>query len=534
MGEEIGTQLTSGLTPSLILGIIGTYFLLLMAIAFWTGRSANNQDFFNANRASPWYLVAFGMIGTSLSGVTFISVPGMVGAVYLNTEIDQATNMQFSYMQMVFGYLAGYLVIALLLLPLYYRLQLTSIYTYLEQRFGQASYKTGAGFFLLSRIIGASFRLYLVAMVFYLFVFEPWGIPFWMVSLLTIVLIWIYTFKGGIKTIVWTDTLQTLFMLIAVSMTVWELTDSLGISMGVVWSGIQSEGLGQIFFFEGGWSDPNNFFKQFFAGMFIAIVMTGLDQDMMQKNLTCRNIGEAQKNMFSFSIVLVFVNFFFLMLGALLAMYALQNGISYEKADSLYPTIALEYLPWEVGAVFIIGLVAAAYSSADSALTALTTSFCVDFLGFKTKSNVVESVHTNNQENILDSPDASISNQETTSNERTRYWVHIGFSILLFLVIVLFWWINDDSVVVALFKFAGYTYGPLLGLYSFGLFTTRKVKDQLVPVICLVAPVLTYIITTNSEVLLWGYKFGFELLLVNGLLTFIGLLIIGNPKVTEV
>lgn len=527
MDEVIEKQLTSGLTPSLILGIIGGYFLLLIGIAYWTGRKANNQDFFTANRDSPWYLVAFGMIGTSLSGVTFISVPGMVGAVYLSSGVDQATNMEFSYMQMVLGYLAGYAVIALVLLPLYYRLQLTSIYSYLEERFGVASYKTGAGFFLLSRIIGASFRLYLVAMVLYLFVFEPWGIPFWMVSFFTIVLIWVYTFKGGIKTIVWTDTLQTLFMLIAVTLTVVELTDALGLSMGGLWSSIQSEGLGQIFFFEGGWSDSNNFFKQFLAGMFIAIVMTGLDQDMMQKNLTCRNIGEAQKNMFSFSIVLVFVNFFFLMLGALLAMYAFQNGIAYERADSLYPTIALEHLPWEVGVVFIIGLVAAAYSSADSALTALTTSFCVDFLGFKTNKNEQEA-SLGNQTDILDTPVAASSQNE--SNERTRYWVHIAFSVVLFLVIVAFWMINDDSVVVLLFKFAGYTYGPLLGLYTFGLFTSRKVTDSFVPIVCLLAPVLTYFITSNSEALLWGYKFGFELLLVNGLLTFIGLLAISKRK----
>jgi Na+/proline symporter len=529
MNEVIEKQLTSGLTPSLILSIIGGYFLLLIGIAYWTGRKANNQDFFTANRSSPWYLVAFGMVGTSLSGVTFISVPGMVGAVYLNAQADQATNMEFSYMQMVLGYLAGYAVIALLLLPLYYRLQLTSIYTYLEQRFGKASYKTGAGFFLLSRIIGASFRLYLVAMVLYLFVFEPWGVPFWMVSFFTIVLIWVYTFKGGIKTIVWTDTLQTLFMLIAVTMTVIELTDALGLSVGNLWSSIQSEGLGQIFFFEGGWSDSNNFFKQFFAGMFIAIVMTGLDQDMMQKNLTCRNIGEAQKNMFSFSIVLVFVNFFFLILGALLAMYAFQNGIAYERADSLYPTIALEHLPWEVGVVFIIGLVAAAYSSADSALTALTTSFCVDFLGFQTNKN--DSTSTLEEEvDVLDRPLALSISVVDQSNERTRHWVHIGFSIILFLVIVLFWWINDDSVVVLLFKFAGYTYGPLLGLYAFGLFTQKQIKDSLVPVVCLIAPLLTYFITENSELLLWGYKFGFELLLLNGLLTFIGLLIIRDKR----
>lgn len=520
-------ELDYSLSPSLILTIVGGYFLVLMCIAFWTGRKANNQDFFVANRQAPWYLVAFGMIGASLSGVTFISVPGMVGAAYLNSEIDSATNMQFSYMQMVFGYLAGYAVIAMVLLPLYYRLNLTSIYTYLEKRFGVAAYKTGAGFFLLSRIIGASFRLYLVAMVLYLFVFEPWGIPFWVVTLLTILLIWIYTFKGGIKTIVWTDTLQTLFMLIAVSLTLIELSAVLDISLGNVWGEIQKENLGQIFFFEGGWSDANNFFKQFLAGMFIAIVMTGLDQDMMQKNLTCRTIGDAQKNMFSFSFVLIFVNFLFLMLGALLAIYALQNGVEYERADSLYPTIALRHLSWEVGVVFIIGLVAAAYSSADSALTALTTSFCVDFLGFETaEQNTSNSQHTS--ADILDTSLEPMVTEKAKEQEYTRYKVHIGFSFILFSVIVVFWLINDQSVVVALFKLAGYTYGPLLGLYAFGLFTKRVVTDRLVPLICLCAPVLTYGLTTYSEQLFWGYKFGFELLLVNGFLTFIGLTVISK------
>jgi len=509
------------LSPALILSIVGGYFLLLMLIAFWTGKDAENSDFFAASRQAPWYLVAFGMIGASLSGVTFISVPGMVGAAYLNPDVSSAANMQFSYMQMVMGYLAGYAVIALVLLPLYYKLNLTSIYTYLEQRFGFFSYKTGAGFFLLSRIIGASFRLYLVAMVLYLFVFEPWGLPFWLVALLTIMLIWIYTFKGGIKTIVWTDTLQTTFMLIAVALTVYELTTVMDFSLSSVWSELGARGLDQLFFFDGGWSDPNNFFKQFLAGMFIAIVMTGLDQDMMQKNLTCRNIGDAQKNMFSFSLVLFFVNFIFLLLGALLAIYTLENGIDYERSDSLYPTIALQHLSWEVGVVFIIGLVAAAYSSADSALTALTTSFCVDFLGFQT--------HTTPQnESELE---ASPPHQQ--DSPRVRYMVHIGFSVILFLVIVAFWLINDQSVINKLFKIAGYTYGPLLGLYSFGLFTKRGVNDQFVPLVCIIAPVLTYIINANSQALLFGYKFGFELLLLNGLLTFLGLLIISHKETKD-
>ena len=514
-------ELNSNLSPGLILFIVAGYFLLLIGVAWWTSRGASNQDFFVANKQSPWYVVAFGMVGASLSGVTFISVPGMVGAMQLTDSTTPIPNMQFSYMQMVLGYLVGYTFIAVVLLPLYYRLKLTSIYTYLETRFGVASYKTGAGFFLLSRTIGASFRLYLVAMVLQAFVFDAWGIPFWMTTLSTIFLIWIYTFRGGIKTIIWTDTLQTTFMLLAVGLTVYELTGLVGSSVGSAWEAVENNGMGQIFFFEGGWSDPNNFFKQFLAGAFIAIVMTGLDQDMMQKNLSCKNIGEAQKNMFSFSVVLLVVNFIFLFLGALLAIYALSVGID-ATGDKLYPTIALQHLSTPVGVVFIIGLVAAAYSSADSALTALTTSFCVDFLGFKSEASESS---TESIEDILDQAESVTSN---TKSKKIRYQVHLGFSLLLFVVIVLFWMINDRSVINSLFKFAGYTYGPLLGLYAFGLFTKRKVSDRLVPFVCIAAPVLTFLLTSYSQQLFWGYKFGFELLLVNGLLTFIGLILISN------
>ena len=497
------------LEPLHILSIVLCYFILLMLVSFMTSKNVDNDDFFVAGRRSPWYLVAFGMIGASLSGVTFISIPGMVGAAYLNPDVGAATNMQFSYMQVVMGYLLGYVFIALVLLPLYYKLKLTSIYSYLEQRFGSRSYKTGAAFFLISRIVGASFRLYLVAMVFYLFIFQHYQIPFWMVSLLTIILIWLYTFKGGIKTIVWTDTLQTLFMLLAVFFTVYELIVVLGLDLNELWSYFQQEGLAQVFFFENGWSDANNFYKQFFSGAFIAIVMTGLDQDMMQKNLSCKNIGDAQKNMFSFSIVLFFVNFIFLALGALLAVFALKNGIIVDRSDSLYPTIALKYLSWEVAVFFIIGLVAAAYSSADSALTSLTTSFCVDFLDF-------------NKDQASKNQDA----YNQSKQEKTRKVIHVVFSLILFLVITAFWLINDQSVINALFKFAGYTYGPLLGLYSFGLFTKYKVRDQLVPLICVLSPILTYFINSNSETLFWNYKFGFELLILNGLITCIGLYLI--------
>lgn len=511
------------LSPGILLGAIGGYFLMLIFVAYWTSRNATNSDFFSASKQSPWYLVAFGMIGASLSGVTFISIPGTVGAVYLKPELGTATNMQFSYLQMVMGYLAGYAVIATILLPLYYRLNLTSIYTYLEQRFGVASYKTGAAFFMISRMIGSSFRLYLVAVVLYTFVFEPWGFPFWGVSLITIILILVYTYKGGIKTIVWTDTLQTVFMLVALVLTIVELARVLNIPMGNLWATVQSENLGQIFFFEGGWSDPNNFFKQFFAGMFIAIAMTGLDQDMMQKNLTCRTLQDAQKNMFSFSIVLFFVNFIFLVLGALLAIYALRFSVEFGRSDNLYPTLALRHLPWEIGLIFIIGLIAAAYSSADSALTALTTSFCVDFLGFKTNIKTKTMNSNISTENILDANNQIITDEEEERNTRTRHRVHIGFSVLSFLMIILFWMINDDSVINNLFKIAGYTYGPLLGLYTFGLFTKYPVHDKIVPLVCISTPIITYIINLNSVTWLWGYKFGFELLLLNGTLTFLGL-----------
>ena len=518
------------LSPWVIIGVVIGYFALLLGVAWRTSRQANTDDFFTASRQAPWYVVAFGMIGTSLSGVTFISVPGTVGAVFMNTELEQAPNMSFSYLQMVFGYVAGYAVIALVLLPLYYRLQLTSIYTYLEGRFGTRAYKTGAGFFLVSRVIGAAFRLYLVAMVLFLFVFESMGVPFWVVALFTIVLIWVYTFKGGIKTIVWTDTLQTFFMLVAVVWTLYELNIALSAAVLSPWQTITDAGLNQVLFLEGGWTDPNNFFKQFLGGMFIAIVMTGLDQDMMQKNLTCRTLKDAQKNVFSFSLVLVAVNFLFLVLGALLAVYAVIFQLDISKADTLYPTIALEYLPTGVGLLFLVGLVAAAYSSADSALTALTTSFCVDFLGFKVGTGVTREEKIVVEEQILDAPiaDRTPEIEENKKAVALRYRVHIGFSILLFLTIVLFWWINDESVIVKLFKYAGYTYGPLLGLYGFGLLTKRMVADRWVPLVCILAPVLTYIINANSEVLLFGYKFGFELLLLNGLLTAIGLFLISS------
>ncbi len=479
------------MSPILILSIIAAYFAVLFAIGKITSKGADNDSFFIGNKQSPWWIVAFGMIGTSLSGVTFISVPGWVGTA------------QFSYMQMVLGYLVGYAVIATVLMPLYYRLNLTSIYTYLDDRFGRSSYRTGASFFLLSRTIGAAFRLYLVAGVLQLTIFDAWNVPFIVTVVATILFIWLYTYEGGIKTIIWTDTLQTLFMLLAVVLTVVIISNQLGFGFSEMISTIKNSDYSKIFFFEDV-NHPKYFWKQFAAGASISLVMTGLDQDMMQKNLSCKNIGEAQKNMFSFSIVLVVVNLFFLALGALLYLFAAAKGIEIPtKADDLYPIIATGgYLPIVVGILFILGLIAAAYSSADSALAALTTSACVDILDIEKKPK-------NEQVSL-------------------RKMVHVVMSVLLIITIMIFHWIGNDSVIAQVFTFAGYTYGPLLGLYGFGMLTKLRVRDKLVPIICLASPLLTYLINVNSEALLFGYKFGFELLILNGAVTFVGLLLISK------
>lgn len=475
--------------PGLVVGIIGGYFGLLVLISWLTAGKGDSKAFFTGNRQSPWFLVAFGMIGASLSGVTFISVPGWVEAT------------SFTYMQMVLGYLVGYFVIATVLLPLYYKLNLVSIYQYLEQRFGFWSYKTGAFFFLISRVIGAAFRLFLVAGVLQIAFFDNFNIPFEVSVLITILLIWVYTFRGGIKTIVWTDTLQTFFMLSAVIITIYLITQELDFGSTGVIQTISESKFSKIFDWE--WQSKSNFFKQFFAGAFIAIVMTGLDQDMMQKNLTVKTLKDSQKNMFWFSISLVFVNLLFLGLGALLFIYSEQKGIAIpERTDDLYPLLALNHFGTFAGITFLLGITAAAYSSADSALTALTTSFSVDFLGMDAEKE----------------------------NKKQRMLTHLGFSILLFLVIIVFKAINDQSVISAVFTVAGYTYGPLLGMFGFGLFTKRSTIDKFVPYIAVIAPVLTYLISIFSVELLNGYKFGFELLVVNGLITFIGLWIFSKKS----
>ncbi len=483
------------MSATLVLSLLVGYFLLLVAISWVTGKKSDNQSFFLGNNQSPWYVVAFGMIGVSLSGVTFVSIPGWVNS------------SQFAYLQMAMGYVVGYLVIAYILMPIYYKLKLTSIYEYLRTRFGFFSHKTGAFFFLLSRTIGAAFRLYLVVIVMQEFVFDELGIPVWVTTIISILLIWLYTFKSGIKTVIWTDTLQTFFMLLAVGLTIKIILTELDYSFLDALVAIRESNYSQLFFFKD-FNSPTHFVKYFLGGAFIAIAMTGLDQDLMQKNLSCRNIRDAQKNMNWFSIVLFFVNALFLCLGALLYIYTNKNGIAIpERTDLLYPTIAKNHLGVAAGSVFFIGLIAAAYSSADSALTALTTSFCVDFLGY--------------------------ADQPEKLKPQKRYLVHLSFSTILFLLVLLFNVINEQSVIVALFKAVSYTYGPLLGLYSFGIFTKRKVKDKLVPIITFLSPVICLILNENSKTWFEGYQFGFELLILNGLITFMGLLLISRNKKEE-
>ncbi len=471
-----------------IIFIILLYFLILLVISHFTSKKSDNKSFFIGNKKSPWFIVAFGMIGTSLSGVTFISVPAWVGST------------QFTYMQMVFGYFLGYLVVANILMPLYYKLNLISIYSYLENRFGFYSYKTASFFFLLSRTIGASCRLFLVASVLQIIVFDNWNIPFFVTVLITIILIWLYTFRAGIKTIIWTDTLQTIFMLMALGIAIVLITKELNWSFSEMIREVSMSEHSKIFVWED-WKSKQHFLKQFLSGAFIAIVMTGLDQDMMQKNLSCKNIKEAKKNMLFFSIILVFVNLIFLSLGALLLIFSQEKGISLPaNSDDLFPIIAMgNYLSPFLSLFFIIGLIAASYSSADSALTSLTTSFTVDILNSKNLS------------------------EKKLKNLRIK--VHIFFSILLFFSILILKIVNNSNVIDVIFTIAGYTYGPLLGLYSFGLFTKFKIKDKFVPLITVVSPILTYLINIFFSNYL-DYQFAYESLILNGLITFFFLFLI--------
>lgn len=478
----------------LILILLLSYFVVLILISYLTSKNDSNQDFFKAGKQSPWYLVAFGMIGASLSGVTFISVPGWVEA------------SQFSYFQVVLGYMVGYFVVAFVLLPVYYKLNLTSIYEYLFHRFGFVSHKTGAFFFFVSRVLGAAFRLYLVAIVLQQFIFDEWNVPFEITVIISILLIWIYTFRGGIKTIVWTDTLQTVFMITAVILSIYFITESLDLTFSEFLVSEELKAYSTIFNTDS-ILDKGYFLKSFFGGVFITICMTGLDQDMMQKNLSCKSLKDAQKNMLSFSIVLTLVTFLFLLLGALLFIYAKRNNIEIPlldgqpKTDLLFPEIALNSgLGITLGITFILGLIAAAYSSADSALTSLTTSFCVDILDMSGKSEKAQ--------------------------KSIRKKTHIGMSLLLVLVIISFKYILNSNVIDSLLTVAGYTYGPLLGLFAFGIFTDYKIKDKFVWIVALASVTMVFMLGKIPADDLGGYVIGYELLPINGLLTFIGLILI--------
>ena len=482
------------ITPSFILALILGYFALLVVISFVTGKEDTNADFFTANRTSPWYIVAFGMVGASLSGVTFISVPGWIEA------------SKFSYFQVVLGYGFGYFVVAYVLLPVYYRNKVTSIYEYLNSRFGPNSHQAGALFFFISRVLGASFRLFLVAIVMQQFIFDAWNVPFEVTVILSVLLIWVYTQKGGIKTIVWTDTLQTTLMILAVFLSIAYINHALGWSF---FDFLNSQDLTQYnkVFVIDSFLSRSHFLKSFIGGAFITICMTGLDQDMMQKNLSCKNLGDAQKNMIVFSVVLVIVTGLFMLLGALLFIYAKKEGIAIPlmdgqaKTDLLFPEIALNgNLGIGVAITFILGLIAAAYSSADSALTSLTTSFCVDFLRLEEK--------------------------EVSQQKKIRKQVHVAMSVLLILVVIAFKYILDRNVIDGLLTVAGYTYGPLLGLFAFGIFTSYQIKDRWVWPVVMIAVIITSMLGSIDASSIGGYQIGYELLPLNGLFTFIGLILI--------
>ncbi|MCQ2251812.1 MAG: sodium:solute symporter [Bacteroidales bacterium] len=503
------------MSSSLIVLIIALYFAVLLLVSWITTKQkSDSKAFFTGNRQSPWYVVAIAMVGTSISGVTFISVPGMVNA------------SQFGYLQLAFGFIAGYFAIAYILLPLYYKLNLSSIYTYLDQRFGNGSYKIGAVFFLISKFLGCGVRMYLTAIVLQLIVFNGLGVPFWLNVAVTMVIVWLYTYRGGVKTLVWADMLQTLSLVMAVVLCIWYVMRQLGLDFTGMVSSIADSGMSRIWYFD----DPNDkqfFFKQFFAGMFTTIAMTGLDQDMMQKNLSCKNLKDAQKNVVSYGFSFLPLNLLFLALGALLYMYAAKLGLFVDgklmdaqgsplKPDELFPYLATgtsgdgsQYLPVVVSVLFVVGLIAAAFSSAGSAVTALTTSFTVDILRADKK-------------------------QDEPQLKRTRNIVHLANTVLMGLLICAFSLIGDNSVIDAVYVVASYTYGPLLGLYFFGLYTKRVVRDKYVPLVCILSPLVCFVFSTYSAQWFGGYKMGYELLLYNGGITALGLYLLSvgakSPK----
>ncbi|MBD1423897.1 sodium:solute symporter [Sphingobacterium chuzhouense] len=490
------------MSPITLLMFLFVYFGILLSVSYFTSRkTADNATFFVANKNSKWYMVAFGMIGVALSGVTFISVPGAVGV------------SNFSYFQFVLGNALGFLVIAYVLLPLYYRMNLTSIYTYLEERLGHRSYKTGAMIFLVSRTIGSAFRLYLVAIILQQFIFDAWNIPFGITVAGCLLLIWLYTNKGGLKTIIITDMFQTFCLLLAVILSIYFMADGLGISVLDAFERVKESSYSQIVVWEDLLGDRNHFWKHIIGGAFVTIAMTGLDQDLMQKNLSMKTIGEAQKNMLTFTGIFVVINLFFLAVGALLYIYVAEKGIDISMLrtpDYLYPEIALNHLSIAAGVIFMMGLTAATFATTDSALTALTTSYCVDFLGF----------------NKAEDPNAK-------ALVRKRNIVHFAFSVVMLLVILVFRLLNDDSVVTAIFTAASYTYGPLLGLFAFGILTRNRVNDNLVPYFCILSPIIWYLLNTYYIVPYTSYRIGFELIVYNGLTTFLMMWVTSPGKLPQ-
>jgi SSS family transporter len=482
------------MNPIIIIIIIVAYFALLLTISYITGRKADNQGFFTGNRKSPWYVVAFAMIGSAISGVTFVSVPGMVAANH------------FAYLQMVLGFVAGQLLIAFVLVPLFYRLNLTSIYEYLENRFGIASYKTGAWFFFISKMLGAAVRLLLVCIVLQLLVFKPLGIPFIVNVVFTVGLVWLYTFRGGVKSLIWTDSLKTFCLLISVGLCIYFIAKDLGLDFSSMFGTIFDNDYSRTFFLDNV-NDRRFFFKQFFAGVFTVIATTGLDQDMMQRNMSCRNSREAQKNIYVSGSMQLIVNLLFLMLGVLLYIFASQNSIEIpKKSDELFPMLATSgYFPTIVGILFITGLISATYAAAGSALTALTTSFTVDIL---------ESTKKKKDEEVA----------------RIRKKVHVGMALLMGIVIIIINALNNTSVIDAVYILASYTYGPILGLFAFGIFTKHKVKDPFIPLVALIAPLICFILDKNSVEWFNGYHFSYEILIINAIFTFLGLLLLSKKR----
>ncbi len=483
------------MNPLLLLGVVLAYFAILLVVAWATSRQASNDTFFIGNKSSNWMLVAFGMVGTSLSGVTFISVPGAVG------------RDGFAYFQLVLGNLVGFWIVAFVLLPLYYRLQLTSIYHYLGQRLGSIAYQTGATFFILSRTLGATARLYLVLHILQALILERLGVPFWMTSAVILLMILLYTYEGGVKTIVWTDTLQTSCMLGGLVICAWFLLDRLGLSVPQSLDALEAHGLSTLWV-----TDPDSklfFVKQVLAGIFITVAMTGLDQEMMQKNISVKTLGDSQKNMITLSIVFTGVVLLFLFLGGLLSLFSTQVGMP-ETGDKLFPAVVLGHLPQAVQIIFVIALISALFPSADGAITALTSSFCIDLLGLQRRTDWDDARKT-----------------------RLRHQVHLGFALLFFLLVLVFKWVDDPSMIGLILKLAAYTYGPLLGLFAFGMLTHRQVRGAWVPWVCIAAPALCLVLDANQARFLGSYQIGLELLLLNGALTFAGLWLVSRGGYPE-